>query len=95
MTWKSHREACGLARRKHARTLKQSLRRIDYVMAKPGMTQHALGVTGYGLRHDFANDLHEKESGATTPLRGGTAVKPATDQAARLAVTLKSGHGRI
>ncbi|MDY7574480.1 integrase domain-containing protein [Actimicrobium sp. CCI2.3] len=78
-----------------ARTLKQNLRRIDYVMAKLGLTQSELGVTGHGLRHDFANDLYEKESGATAPLRGGAVVDSATDQAARLAVARQLGHGRI
>ena len=42
-----------------ARTLKQNLCRIDYVMAKLGITQQDLGITAHGLRHEYANDLYE------------------------------------
>lgn len=77
------------------RTLKQNLRRIDYVMAKLGLTHQALGVTGHGLRHEFANDLYEAEAGSTSPLRGGEVVEPALDRPARLKVAEALGHGRL
>lgn len=78
-----------------ARTLKQNLRRIDYVMAKLGITQQDLGITGHGLRHEYANDLYARETGVAPPLRGGPAVEPLLDRQARLKVARDLGHGRV
>jgi integrase len=77
------------------RTLKENLRRVDYVMAKLGITHQSLGISGHGLRHEYANDLYEKEAGVTPPLRGGAEVDRALDRDARLKVAQELGHGRI
>ncbi|HZD27640.1 MAG TPA: integrase domain-containing protein [Xanthobacteraceae bacterium] len=93
--------ACAVARGPNdhlghpGRTLKQNLRRVDYVMAKLGVTHQALGITGHGLRHEYANDLYEKESGAAPPLRGGSEVSRSLDRDARLKVAHDLGHGRV
>jgi integrase len=77
------------------RTLKENLRRVDYVMAKLGITHQALGITGHGLRHEHANDLYEKETGVISPLRGGAEIDRSADRDARLKVAQELGHGRI
>jgi integrase len=78
-----------------ARTLKENLRRVDYVMTKLGITLQALGITGHGLRHEYANDLYEKETGTTPPLRGGPEIDSALDRDARLKIAHELGHCRI
>jgi hypothetical protein len=64
-------------------------------MAKLGITHQALGITGHGLRHEYANDLYEKETGVMPPLRGGTVVDRPLDRDARLKIAQELGHGRI
>lgn len=77
-----------------AQHLKQNLRRFDYVLDKFGITLRQRGVTGHGLRHEVLNDVYETISGTPSPVRGGTAVEPTVDRAARQAVSQLAGHAR-
>lgn len=78
-----------------AHSLQRNLRRLDYALAKFGITRSALGVTGHGLRHGNLNDLYEKGSGQPSPVRGGGAVPREVDREARLAVVDRAGHARL
>lgn len=75
-------------------SLKKNLRRYDYVMAKFGVTAAMLGATGHGLRHEVMIDLYTAETGVAPPVRGGGAVSPEVDKAARLAAARLAGHNR-
>ena len=75
-------------------TLKQNKAHFYRVAEKVGITKKASGVTPHGLRHEFANDVYEKEAGVASPVRGGSAPDRETDQAARLAVSRLLGHHR-
>ncbi|PZQ01929.1 MAG: integrase [Variovorax paradoxus] len=78
-----------------AHSLQRNLRRLDYALAKFGITRSALGVTGHGLRHGNLNDLYEEGSGQPSPVRGGGTVPREVDREARLAVAARAGHSRI
>jgi integrase len=75
-------------------TLKQNKAHFYRVVAKVGITHEDRGVTPYGLRHEFANDVYEEEAGVPSPVRGGSARDRETDRAARLAVSRLLGHHR-
>jgi hypothetical protein len=75
-------------------TLKQSMRRLYYVLEKFGITRKQLGVTAHGLRHQYANDRFEAMTGVLAPLRAGPAISPESDTAARLAIAEDLGHAR-
>lgn len=75
-------------------TLKQNKAHFYRVVAKVGITHEDRGVTPYGLRHEFANDVYEEEAGVPSPVRGGSAPDRETDRAARLAVSRLLGHHR-
>ena len=64
------------------------------VLAKVGITKKTTGVTGHGLRHEFANDGYHKLSGVDSPARGGAAPDRPLDREARLAVSRLLGHNR-
>jgi site-specific recombinase XerC len=79
------------------RSLSQSIRRFYYVMSeKLGISKAALGVTPHGLRHEYANDLYEKQTGRKSPVRGGGEILDrAADALARSKVTADLGHKRL
>lgn len=78
-----------------ARSLKQNLRRFDYVLARFGITFRERGVTGHGLRHEALIGHYAGQSGEAPPVRGGKPVPPERDRAARLAVSELAGHARL
>lgn len=75
------------------RTLAQAKNHYYHVLRACGITR-ADGITGHGLRHGYANDRYEQIAGQPSPVRGGTAPDPDTDQAARLEVAEELGHSR-
>jgi site-specific recombinase XerC len=77
-----------------AHGLKRNLRRLDYVLAKLGITRKGRGVTGHGLRHGRLNDIYEDITGQPSVVRGGGQVPPELDLAARLATSAAAGHAR-
>jgi site-specific recombinase XerC len=77
------------------RDLRRNLRRLDYVLEKFGITLRERGATGHGLRHGRLNDAYEGITGVPSPVRGGGAVLPELDRAARLAVSELAGHSRV
>ncbi len=78
-------------------SLPQAKRRLYYVMSeKLGISKAELGVTPHGLRHEYANDLYEKQSGRKSPVRGGGPILDrAADDVARGKVTSDLGHKRL
>lgn len=76
-----------------ARTLAQAKNHYYHVLRSCGITR-ADGITGHGLRHGYANDRYAQIAGQPSPVRGGTAPDPDTDQAARLEVAEELGHSR-
>ncbi|MDH5729969.1 MAG: integrase domain-containing protein [Gammaproteobacteria bacterium] len=54
------------------------------------------GITGHGLRHDYANDLFETISGIPSPVRGGPKLNRTIEKnvQARLEVAQDLGHCR-
>jgi len=77
-----------------AHTLKQALRRFDYVMDKFGITKKQLGVTAHGLRHEVLIHQFEALTGTAAPVRGGTKPPAEIDRMARQEVAELAGHGR-
>ncbi|MBU1364569.1 MAG: integrase domain-containing protein [Gammaproteobacteria bacterium] len=77
-----------------AHTLKQNLRRFDYVLAKFGITERGLRVTGHGLRHEVLIQFYSSQAGEAPPVRGGGPLPPDVDRAARQAVSELAGHAR-
>ncbi len=75
-------------------SLKQALRRFSNTLHRAGVNMKVLGVTGHGVRHQFAADLFIELAEVTPPVRGGGPVDAATMQAAYLAVAEQLGHGR-
>lgn len=78
------------------RSLKSNLKAYDNTMAKLGLTKKALGVTGHGLRHQFANDGFEQATGCKTPVRGGRPgeVDKAAEMVAKAKISEELGHTR-
>ena len=79
-------------------TLEQAVQRYNYIMRKFGLTKAELGVTGHGLRHQYANDRYEKLSGMQSPVRGGNkkSIKDKdADIDARYQVSEELGHSRL
>jgi len=77
------------------RDLRANLRRLDYALARFGLTRAALGVTAHGLRHQALNDAYEAHSGIPSPVRGGSNVSLPIDRAARYKVSGLAGHARL
>jgi|JI10StandDraft_1071094.scaffolds.fasta_scaffold02293_8 integrase len=70
--------------------------RFYYVMKQCGITKAQLGVTGHGLRHEYANDLYEEISGQKSVVRGASEILDrARDKDARRQVTNDLGHVRL
>ena len=68
--------------------------KLRTILRRFGITRGELGVTAHGLRHQYANDRYAMLTGAPAPVRGGPAIDPAADDAARLAVAQELGHAR-
>lgn len=77
-----------------AHSLKRNMRRLEYVLAKFGITKRERGVTGHGLRHGKFHDVYEDVGGVPSPVRGGVPISPELDRQARLAVSAMAGHAR-
>lgn len=77
-----------------ALTLPQALDRYSNFVRKFGISKKALGVTGHGLRAQFACERYEAEAGVPAPVRGGGKVNPEVDRLARCKVTEDLGHSR-
>ena len=77
-------------------TLKQNARTYERVLAKFGITQKDLGITGHGLRAGFACTMLESY-GITPTVRGGDGrhADPVQQGIAYKATTEAMGHGRI
>lgn len=79
------------------KTLKQNESRYYYVLRKCGVTMAGEGVTGHGLRVEFALSQLEKR-GLVSTLRGGTASLPDRDKFTEslhyLRVSEQLGHSR-
>ena len=75
-------------------SLKQAMRRFDYVMEKFGVTGKSLGVTAHGLRHEALIGQFEASTGALAPVRGGERVPKAIGDPARKDVAELAGHAR-
>lgn len=78
------------------KTLAQEKRRYDYVMEKVGLTKKDKGVTGHGLRAEYAID-RMIEGGIMPTVRGGAGLGAGTfdDRAAALRVSESLGHSRL
>ena len=63
-------------------------------MPRFGVTKRQLGITAYGLRHQYANDRYEDFAGAPAPVRGGDRLDREVDRSARLQVAGELGHAR-
>nr|WP_294865294.1 integrase domain-containing protein [uncultured Pseudogulbenkiania sp.] len=80
------------------KSLKQNIRHFRHVMEKFGITKSELGVTPHGLRHEYANDRFEEESGGfKTPVRGGVKweIPPEREREIRYKISEELGHSRI
>jgi hypothetical protein len=75
-------------------SLKQTLNRFSYVMAKLGITRDKLEVTIHGLRHQYANDLYFTLTDIESPVRGGEPTDLKRHVAACLEISKQLGHGR-
>jgi integrase len=76
-------------------SLKQSMKRFMYVMAKFGITKKALGVTAHALRHEVLIAKFEELTGQTAPVRGGAKLPKDISHPARQAVAALAGHTRL
>jgi len=52
------------------------------------------GITGHGLRHQYANERYRELTGSDSPVRGGAPVDRDADRAAREVVAEELGHSR-
>jgi hypothetical protein len=75
-------------------SLKQALRRFSNTLHRAGVNMKVLGVTGHGLRHQFAADLFIELAEVAPPVRGGGPVEAETMRTVYLAVAESLGHGR-
>jgi integrase len=75
-------------------SLKQAMRRFDYVMEKFGITGRLLGITAHGLRHEALIGEFEAITGIAAPVRGGERLPKAIGDPARKAVSELAGHSR-
>lgn len=78
------------------RTLLQEEKRYANVMAKVGLTKKGKGVTGHGLRAEYAID-RMIEGGIVATVRGGAGLGEGSfdTKAAALRVSENLGHGRL
>lgn len=77
------------------KTLLQSLDRYKNVVRQAGITKKELGITGHGLRHQFAGDKYFDLTRVACPVRGGDPLQdPDLMERALLAVSRQLGHNR-
>lgn len=78
------------------KSLKQSLRRFDYIMLKVGITKKVSGVTAHGLRSEFSQVSYLNLTGAEVPVKANSKlVEKAIDKQARIEIAEELGHSRI
>jgi site-specific recombinase XerC len=78
--------------------LEQSLRRVNYVFEKFGLTKRGLGVTAHGLRHEHLNNLYEAITGVPSPVRSNSVtgnIDRHLHDVARARVSQEAGHNRL
>ena len=76
-------------------SLKENRRRFRYVLERFGVTKAGLGVTAYGLRHQFAHDIYRRSTGTKAPIQAGAAAGLGVDQVARADAARQLGHSRV
>ena len=81
------------------KTMKQAKKHYGYILQKCGVTKKGLGVTGHGLRHEFAGNLYEEVSGLRPPVEGMHTAQEYENQPdvvnkADLTVSRLLGHAR-
>lgn len=76
-----------------SRKLSQWKNHYYQVVRSCGITRKD-GITGHGLRHQYANERYRELSGADSPVRGGAIVDREADHAAREVVAEELGHSR-
>jgi integrase len=82
------------------RNLEQAKSRMEYLMRKYGATKDQLGITGHGLRHQFACDLFKDLTGLPAPVLkqlpdSAYLAKRELVHAALLEVARQMGHERV
>jgi integrase len=77
-----------------SRKLAQWKNHYYQVVRSCGITRRD-GITGHGLRHQYANERYCELTGADSPVRGGATVERDTDHAAREVVAEELGHTRV
>lgn len=78
------------------KSLKQNLRRFDYIMLKVGITKKVSGVTAHGLRFEFGQVGYLNLTGAEVPVKANSKlVDKAIDKQARLEIAEELGHSRV
>jgi hypothetical protein len=77
------------------KTLLQSLDRYKNVLSQAGITKKELGITGHGLRHQFAGDKYFDLAKVACPVRGGDPLgDPALLERVLRTVSQQLGHDR-
>lgn len=74
--------------------LARAIRHQRYVMELFGLTKAMLGVTAHGLRHGYAADRYEAETGVAPPVATNERADATVDLAARRLVSESLGHSR-
>lgn len=78
------------------KSLKQNLRRFDYVVAKAGITKKVLGITSHGLRHGNSQNEYLNITGEQVPVKTSSrVVDKGIDKQARQEIAENLGHSRI
>ena len=75
-------------------TGEQARKHYYYVLSKHGVTRNSLGVTPHGLRHGYAHERYQDQTGELAPVVAGTRSVSPDDDAARLAISAELGHVR-
>lgn len=77
------------------KTLLQALDRYKNVLSQAGITKRELGITGHGLRHQFAGDKYFDLAKVACPVRGGEPMRdPELMERVLRAVSEQLGHSR-
>jgi integrase len=76
---------------------KQAQSRFYRYCKQLGITMEDLGITPHGLRHGYAHEFYEEESGYPPPIKGGALGKidHETHRMASLTTSHVLGHGRV
>ncbi len=77
------------------KTLLQALDRYKNVLSQAGITKRELGITGHGLRHQFAGDKYFDLAKVPCPVRGGDPLQdPELTERVLRTVSEQLGHSR-